>query len=150
MNFYKKLIHVTHYWEVSAIVRSFSEENINLDLKRMSTIERCPLQCPPRGSAVRVLSSFHPFIRKVSVVKRFPLYEMSAIRRFYCINKVLYKQLYTTFEKPVVCKNSAKIRPKTVLIGFNITFSSQLSKIEKKFTRIGKKYYECQCGKSEV
>ncbi len=48
---------------VSAIERSILGRNVNLDLEMTSAIERSVRPCP----------SLHPFPRKVSVVKKYPL-----------------------------------------------------------------------------
>ena len=52
----------------------------NRDPENVSATRRCPLT---RGSLKRFL--INPFQEKVSVIRSYPLYRISAIERFYCI-----------------------------------------------------------------
>ena len=59
---------------MSAIDRSILKGNVNWDLKIMSAIEVSAIKCLlQRGFVMRVLLSFHPLLRKMSVVERCPL-----------------------------------------------------------------------------
>ena len=58
---------------VSVFERSVLGGNVNWDLKMLSVLERCPLESVRYIEVLRVSPTFHPFLRKVSVVGRCPL-----------------------------------------------------------------------------
>ena len=108
---------------LSGLERSFLREDVNRDLKKnVRYTEVSAIMCPlHRGFSTAVWLSFHPFQRKISVMRRCPQYRMSAIRRFHCIIK--YKTLIKTHQFDLIKRYQSKPLKiiETGLFGFQKT-----------------------------
>ena len=83
-------IRPVRYREVTSKWRCQSETQKSVQYAEVSGI-MCPLH---RGFSMRVWPLFHPFPRKVSVIRRCPLYRMSTIRRFHSNIHEKFQNIY--------------------------------------------------------